>query len=162
MLLQLCFLDALGVKYSVAPRVVEAFPVEHDMEEKRREEEEDEEGCREERNMQQQRTQQPIFHAGRTRTPEILILERQPDKLLNTLINSDGLQFWHHISFHSELDHLCNWCSRVDVLHVARRRNASRTHDRLPDCVSMRVHEPQSDDHAPSNFKFEGLTGRRS
>ena len=58
------FLDALGAKHSVAPRLVEAFPVEYDREEKRREEEEDEEGCREERNMQQQRTQQPIFHAG--------------------------------------------------------------------------------------------------
>ena len=37
------FLDAVGAKHSVAPRLVEAFPVEHDREEKRREEEDDEE-----------------------------------------------------------------------------------------------------------------------
>ena len=74
----------------------------------------------------------------------LTILERQPEKLHNTLINSDGVQFWHHISLHSELAHLCNWCPRVDVLHVARKRNASRTHNPLPDCVSMRVHEPRS------------------
>ena len=84
------------------------------------------------------------FSCGRKRAPESLILERQPDKLQNTLINSDGLQFWHHISLHSELAHLCNWCSRVDVLHVARKRNASRTHSRFPDFMSMRVHEPRS------------------